>query len=80
MTTAVFAITSGGGVIRTATRPDPKGRTPNQGRSLDEPGRGRHTVSIARNAEEQDSAAEASDADTRIGRNVAWLRATGKWW
>ena len=41
----VFAITSGGGVIRTAARQVRQGRTPNQGRSLDEPGRGRHTVS-----------------------------------
>ena len=60
----VFAITSGGGVIRTAARQVRKAGRQTKGVRLMNLGEGDTLLAIARNAEEQDSAAEASDADT----------------
>ena len=60
----VFAITSGGGVIRTAARQVRKAGRQTKGVRLMNLGEGDTLLAIARNAEEQDSADEASDADT----------------
>ncbi len=60
----VFAITSGGGVIRTAARQVRKAGRQTKGVRLMNLGEGDTLLAIARNAEEQESADEASDADT----------------
>ena len=60
----VFAITSGGGVIRTSARQVRKAGRQTKGVRLMNLGEGDTLLAIARNAEEQESADEASDADT----------------
>jgi len=60
----VFAITSGGGVIRTAARQVRKAGRQTKGVRLMNLGEGDTLLAIARNAEEQESADEASDAET----------------
>ncbi|MCI4674005.1 intein-containing DNA gyrase subunit A [Candidatus Mycolicibacterium alkanivorans] len=60
----VFAITSSGGVIRTAARQVRKAGRQTKGVRLMNLGEGDTLLAIARNAEEQEIADEASDADT----------------
>ena len=60
----VFAITSVGGVIRTAARQVRKAGRQTKGVRLMNLGEGDTLLAIARNAEEQEGADETSDADT----------------
>ena len=59
--TELYAITSGGGVIRTAARQVRKAGRQTKGVRLMNLGQGDTLVAIARNAEESDAEAEAAE-------------------